>query len=52
MINYVSAKLKEIFKMGRDYPWIKPKVCLRCKDSKLWGHGYVESYFDGFNDAV
>ncbi len=52
MISYVPAKIKEIIEMGRDYPWPKPKVCLCCKDSKLWGHGYVESYFDGFNDAL
>jgi hypothetical protein len=52
MISFVPAKIKEIFEMGRDYPWPKPKVCLCCKHSKLWGHGYVESYFDGFNDAL
>ena len=45
MIFFISVKLKEIVEKGRDYPWPKPKVCLRCRDSKLWGHGFVESYF-------
>ena len=52
MIFFIRVKLKEIFEKGRAYPWPKPKVCLRCGDSKLWGHGYVESFFDGFNDAL
>ena len=52
MIFFIRVKLKEIFNKGRAYPWPKPKACLRCRDSKLWGHGYVESFFDGCNDAV
>ena len=52
MIFYIHIKLKELLEKGRDYPWPKPKVCLRCRDSKLWGHGYVDSYFDGFSDAL
>jgi len=52
MIVFIAVKLKEVFEKGYDYPWIKPKGCPRCGDSKLWGHGYVESFFDGFNDAV
>ena len=52
MIFFIHVKLKEIFKKGRAYPWPKPKVCLRCRDSQLWGHGYVESYFDGFSDPL
>ena len=52
MIFFIRVKLKEIFEKGRAYPWPKLKACLRCRDSKLWGHGYVESYFDGFNDAL
>jgi hypothetical protein len=48
MIAFVAAKLKEIFEKGRDYPWPKPEICPCCKDHKLWGHGFVESYFDGF----
>jgi len=52
MIYFVTAKLKEIFNKGRDYPWPRPEICPSCKDPKLWGHGFVESYFDGFSDGL
>ena len=49
MIILVKVKLKHIFKKGKNYCWPRPKLCLRCHGSHLWGHGYVASYFDGFN---
>ena len=49
MIIPVKAKLKHIFKKGKNYCWPRPKLCLRCKTSHLWGHGYETSYFDGFD---
>jgi len=52
MISFVPAKLKDIFEKGRDYPWPKPEACPRCKDSKIWGHGFVDSYFDGFTGGL
>ena len=52
MIVLIRVKLKEIFEKGRAFPWPKPEACLRCRDRRLWGHGFVESYFDGFNDAL
>jgi hypothetical protein len=48
MILSVEANLKEIEQKGRDYPWIKPKICVCCKGCRLWGHGFVESCFDGY----
>ena len=52
MILPVRANLKEIEKQGRDYPWIKPSACLRCRGSCLWGHGYVGSFFDGHTESI
>ena len=49
MIILVKVKLKHIFKKGKNYCWPRPKLCLRCNASHLWGHGYVASYFDGFH---
>jgi hypothetical protein len=46
MILPVTANLKEIEKQGRNYPWKKPDVCLRCKGCRLWGHGFVGAFFD------
>ena len=52
MIIPVKAKLKHIFEKGKNYCWPRPQLCLRCKTSHLWGHGYVMSYFDGFNQPI
>ena len=52
LILSIAAKIKEIFKLGRKYPWPKPELCPCCKQSKLWGHGYVLAYFDGFRDGL
>ena len=52
MILPVEANLKEIDEKGRDYQWIRPQLCLHCKGSHLWGHGFVESWFDGYARAL
>ena len=52
MILPVIVNLKEIEEQGRNYPWIRPEVCLRCRGSHLWGHGFVESWFDGYIHAL
>jgi hypothetical protein len=48
MILLVYAKLNEIFEQGRNFNWIKPDSCPRCTSTRVWGHGYVSAYFDGF----
>ena len=52
MILPVVANLKEIEEKGRHYQWTRPERCLRCGVSHLWGHGFVESWFDGCNRAL
>ena len=52
MILLVTANLKEIEEKGRNYQWVRPEVCLRCRGSRLWGHGFVESWFDGYVCAL
>jgi len=52
LIVFVAAKLKEIFRKGRNYIWTKPAICPRCKGGKVWGHGFVTAYFDGFDDCL
>ena len=52
MILPVTANLKEIEEKGRLYQWIRPEVCPRCRGSHLWGHGFVESCFDGYARAL
>lgn len=48
MILYVPVLLKEIYQQGRKYPWKRPEACLRCQHYRVWGHGFVQRYFDGF----
>jgi len=52
MILPVAANLKEIEEKGRKYQWVRPEVCVRCRGSRLWGHGFVESWFDGYVHAL
>ena len=52
MILPVTVNLKEIEEKGRNYRWIRPEVCLRCRGSHLWGHGFVEALFDGYDKAL
>ena len=52
LILFIAAKIKEVYKLGRKYPWPKPELCPRCAQSKVWGHGYVLAYFDGFSDGL
>lgn len=52
MIWPVLVELKQIFEMGRCYPWPRPECCPRCSNWRVWGHGYVARYFDGFGEAL
>lgn len=49
MIIYFPVIIKELFNLGRDYPWTRPDSCLRCNGCRLWGHGFVSAYFDGYD---
>ena len=48
MIILYAVKLKELFEKERDYPWQKPEACPRCNSWTVWGHGYAEAIFDGY----
>jgi hypothetical protein len=52
MIIFVCVNLKKIFKKQREYVWSRPKRCPRCGLGRLWGHGFVLAYFDGFADGA
>ena len=49
MIHFVDVVLKVIFSQGRDFLWQRPCGCPRCSHWKVWGHGYVQASFEGFN---
>jgi len=52
MIWHVDAELNNIAAQGRDYPWERPKCCLGCGGPKVWGHGFAERQFEGFDQTV
>ena len=51
MILHIDLDLKHVDRLGRNYPWPRPKHC-RCGSSRLWGHGFVWMFFDGFSMAL
>lgn len=52
LILHFAVDVKSLFELGKRYPWPKPADCPQCKSKRLWGHGYVERYFEGFSHAV
>lgn len=48
MILPVCLDLKQISLLGRAYRFPRPERCPRCGSCRVWGHGYVAVYFDGF----
>ena len=49
MILSVRVKLKKIDEQGRNFLWQRPCDCPRCRSTRIWGHGFVLAYFDGFS---
>ena len=52
MVIFFPVILKQLFYQGRKYPFPKPGRCPCCGGPRLWGHGYVEAFFDGFSQAL
>ena len=49
MVIFFSVILKDLLLQGRHYPFPRPSGCPRCNGFRLWGHGFVSAYFDGYN---
>jgi len=52
MIVFLCVSIKEIVERGRDFPWPRPAVCPRCGGRRIWGHGFVSAFFDGYAEPV
>jgi len=48
----ISVSVPNIISLGKRFPWPRPARCPRCGGSRLWGHGYVSRFFDGFSEEV
>lgn len=52
MLHFVDVLLKDVLEQGRKYPWPKPSRCPRCDHYQVWGHGFVDRFFDFLADAL
>jgi transposase-like protein len=52
LILHFAVDVKRLFELGKRYPWLKPADCPQCRSKRLWGHGYVERYFEGFSHSI
>lgn len=52
MIIFVEASLKEIFKQKEKFPWPRPDKCPKCNTFRVWKHGFVLAFFDGFSSGL
>jgi len=48
VVLHVSIDVKQLYELGKEYPWPRPKRCYSCQSSRIWGHGYVQRYFEGY----
>ena len=48
LLQRVRIDVKSLAQQGRAFPWPRPEVCLRCGDTRFWGHGFVEARFDDY----
>ena len=51
LLLQVDVDVKKVFDQGKLFPWPRPPSCPRCH-GRIWGHGFVEAYFDGFAKAL
>ena len=52
MILPIKVNLNEIDEQEKDYRWPRPDFCGRCHGNRLWGHGFVETIFAGYRNAL
>lgn len=51
LILFVEVCVKSLVEQGRKYHWRRPERCPKCQGVRVWGHGYVEAYFDEAGSA-
>jgi hypothetical protein len=48
VVLHVAVDVKRLSELGKKYPWPRPTRCLTCKSPRIWGHGFVQRYFEGY----
>lgn len=52
LILQISVSIKDLFRLGRDFPWFRPERCPRCGFWRVWGHGFVAAYFEPYRKPL
>ena len=52
MILYYRTDLELLKVQKKKYLWEKPKSCPVCGSSRIWGHGFVLRYLEGYLEGV
>ena len=54
MLLFSVLSIKGVFELGKKYAFPRPSSCLRegCRSIRIWGHGFVEAWFDGYGKAI
>jgi hypothetical protein len=52
LILHFAVDVKRLVEEGKDFCWPRPERCPRCQGQRLWGHGYVRRYFEGYVHAL
>jgi hypothetical protein len=42
----IPVDFNRLLKLKKDYPWPRPDRCANCNNPNLWGHGFVDAFFD------
>ena len=48
LVIQIFVSIKHLFRLERGFPWPRPERCPRSGYLRLWGHGFVSAYFDGY----
>lgn len=46
VLEHTDVPVAQVAAQGKDFNWIRPKC--GCGRKKVWGHGYVTRFFEGF----
>ena len=52
MSLFLMVCIKQLFELGKKYPFPRPPTCLRCGSTRIWGHGFKDAYYDGYSSAL
>ena len=51
-VLHLAWECKILSEQQKSYPWPKLRRCAVCNGRRVWGHGYVGRYFDGWEERL